>query len=262
MNHTLWGAIPRFKGCDYRLDPLRHGWSRIIDYRVRDMTSPNPDPKPGRWILPLVVLGMVIFTYLFIRSLGEEEVVAQPENGGPTTTSQDQQGPDTSAAPTTTLAPGIETYFNDLETAATSLTDIQTQLAAANSAFDNDEVNFTETDAAFVELVDIGNQLATQVAEIEPPGDLSGNHSTIETQINDAAAALQASLEGLRSSDDGSMRRNAVEAFDTAVAGFTQEYNNARRAMGAPPVTGGGGGGGGTTTTSPEGDGTTTTTEG
>jgi hypothetical protein len=31
----------------------------------------NPDPKPGRWILPLVVLGMVAFTYFFVRALPE-----------------------------------------------------------------------------------------------------------------------------------------------------------------------------------------------
>ena len=30
------------------------------------MTS-NYDPKPGRWMLPLVVLAMVAFTYLFVR---------------------------------------------------------------------------------------------------------------------------------------------------------------------------------------------------
>ncbi len=220
------------------------------------MTSPNPDPKPGRWILPLVVLGMVIFTYLFIRSLGEEEVVATPGTGGPATTQQ-QDGTTTPTA--TTLAPGVQTYFDDLQTASTSLTDVQTQLAAANGGFDNDEINYSETEAAFVELVDQANQLATQISEIEPPGNLSANHSAIESQATEAAAALQSAIEGLRSSDDGSMRRTAVEGFDTAVAGFTQEVNNARRSVGAPPVTGGGQNGGGTTTAPAD---TTTTTEG
>src|SRR3970040_1221947 len=45
----------------------------------------NPDPKPGRWILPLVILGMVAFTYFFVRSLPE----ASPDTtlvSGPTTT--------------------------------------------------------------------------------------------------------------------------------------------------------------------------------
>ncbi|MPZ52906.1 MAG: hypothetical protein GEU79_09280 [Acidimicrobiia bacterium] len=225
------------------------------------MTSPNPDPKPGRWILPLVVLGMVIFTYLFIRSLGDEEPLASNGTGVAPTTQQ-SNGTATPSAPPTTLAPGIESYFTDLETAATTLTDLQTQLSTANSGFDNDEVNYSETEASFVELVDQGNQLATQISELEPPSELSGNHGTIEAQVNDAAAALQGALEGLRSSDDGSMRRNAVESFDTAVAGFTQEFNNARRSVGAPPITDGGGGnngtGGGSTTTAP-GDSTTTT---
>ena len=43
-------------------------------YRCAAMAI-NPDPKPGRWILPLVVLGMVAFTYFFVRALpsGSEE---------------------------------------------------------------------------------------------------------------------------------------------------------------------------------------------
>src|SRR5690606_28312697 len=40
-------------GCNYR-------WARM---------AVNADPKPGRWILPLVVLGMVAFTYFFVRAL-------------------------------------------------------------------------------------------------------------------------------------------------------------------------------------------------
>ena len=42
----------------------------------------NPDPKPGRWILPLVILGMIGFTYFFVRELPEASpdstLVAQP----------------------------------------------------------------------------------------------------------------------------------------------------------------------------------------
>ena len=42
----------------------------------------NPDPKPGRWILPLVILGMIGFTYFFVRELPEASpdttLVGQP----------------------------------------------------------------------------------------------------------------------------------------------------------------------------------------
>ena len=38
----------------------------------------NPDPKPGRWVLPLVVLGMVLFTWVWIDRLGPPEVGRHP----------------------------------------------------------------------------------------------------------------------------------------------------------------------------------------
>jgi hypothetical protein len=49
------------------------------------MTAPtNYDPKPGRWMLPLVVLAMVAFTYLFVREL--PSAAQGSENDGSTTT--------------------------------------------------------------------------------------------------------------------------------------------------------------------------------
>ena len=37
----------------------------------------NSDPKPGRLILPLVLIGMIATTYTFVRSIEEEPVVDQ-----------------------------------------------------------------------------------------------------------------------------------------------------------------------------------------
>ena len=35
----------------------------------------NSDPKPGRLVLPLVLIGMIATTYTFVRSIDEEPVV-------------------------------------------------------------------------------------------------------------------------------------------------------------------------------------------
>ena len=40
----------------------------------------STDPKPGRWILPLIILAMVGFTYVFVSSL-EEQVPAETDAG-------------------------------------------------------------------------------------------------------------------------------------------------------------------------------------
>ena len=53
----------------------------------------NYDPKPGRWMLPLVVLAMVAFTYLFVRELpasagGDSDESTTTTAFGATTTSE------------------------------------------------------------------------------------------------------------------------------------------------------------------------------
>ena len=60
----------------------------------------NPDPKPGRWILPWS-FGMIAFTYFFVRSLPE----ASPDTtlAAGDTTSTTVGGGD---GPTTTTGPG------------------------------------------------------------------------------------------------------------------------------------------------------------
>ena len=37
----------------------------------------NSDPKPGRLVLPIVLIGMIATTYTFVRSIDEEPVVEE-----------------------------------------------------------------------------------------------------------------------------------------------------------------------------------------
>ena len=59
----------------------------------------NPDPKPGRWILPLVILGMIAFTYFFVRSLPEASPDTTLAPGDTTPTTVGGGGPTTTSVP-------------------------------------------------------------------------------------------------------------------------------------------------------------------
>ena len=59
----------------------------------------NPDPKPGRWILPLVILGMIAFTYFFVRSLPEASPNTTLAAGDTTPTTVGEGGPTTTSVP-------------------------------------------------------------------------------------------------------------------------------------------------------------------
>lgn len=196
----------------------------------------NPDPKPGRWILPLVVLGMVAFTYFFVRELPSGDVTA-----GESTTSTSVPGeadePDattSTSAPVTAADPAAQAYLDGVATILTTTTELQAEMAAVNGGFDA-EPPTVEYDDAVNRLGALGDQADALVADIDaltPPESLSTNHETIRTAITTSAGAADEALDGLQSTDDGSQRRDAVAAFDQAVADLQTAVDNARSAAG------------------------------
>ena len=70
----------------------------------------NPDPRPGRWLLPLVVLGMVLFTYVFVRTLpGADADVVDLDNGTTSSTTTTVAASDPESTTTTTQPLDAET---------------------------------------------------------------------------------------------------------------------------------------------------------
>lgn len=218
----------------------------------------NPDPKPGRWILPLVVLGMVAFTYFFVRALpeGTEEpsdttVSASDTTFPGTDTSPDGSSPSTTAPTDSSLDPETQAYLDGVGVILTSMEDLQREMAAVNGGFDADPRTVEYGDAVdrLTVLADQAAGLVEELDSLTVPEALATNHETIRTAVTTAATAADEAVAGLQSTDDGSQRRNAVEAFDTALADLQTAVDNARSAAGlatAPPTT----------------EGTTDTTEG
>ena len=72
------------------------------------METFNPDPKPGRVVLPLVLIGMIATTYTFINRVATNndlEIVA--EETPAETVSEETIVEDTSTTTTTTTLPTI-----------------------------------------------------------------------------------------------------------------------------------------------------------
>jgi hypothetical protein len=192
----------------------------------------NPDPKPGRWILPLVVLGMVAFTYFFVRELP----AASPDTtlaGDVTTTTGPPDGSSTSAPPVTT-DPEVVAYVDQVEEINDALQLLQTELVTVNTGFDADpkQVQYDEAETRF-EAVDTQTAaLVTQFSELTVPEGLQTNHDVLLTEIEFAGLAAGDALAGLRSDDPGTLRRNAVEGYVSAAESFDAEVANLRTAAG------------------------------
>lgn len=191
----------------------------------------NPDPKPGRWILPLVILGMVAFTYFFVRSLPE----ASPDTtllAGTTTTSAPGQGTTTTTAPGTT-DDTVTAYLTELDSINGELQLLETEMVAVNDGFDSGEVSYTDAESRLVTLVADTQALADRVVALTPPEGLEINQEALESAINFCAGAASDALDGLRSSDTGELRRAAVEVYTSSAADFAIEVDNAKAAAGA-----------------------------
>lgn len=221
----------------------------------------NPDPKPGRWILPLVVLGMVAFTYFFVRALptgtADDNVgttIAAVDTTFPGNTAGD--GPPTTGPDTTdtgSLDEPVQAYLDGVGNIMVSMEELQQEMAAVNGGFDADprEVEYSDAVDRLGALAEAAQALVADIDELSVPDTLSTNHETIRTAVVTAASAAEEALAGLQSTDDGSQRRDAVAAFDSAVADLRTSIENARSAAGLS-----------TEPTTDTTEGATTTTEG
>jgi hypothetical protein len=196
----------------------------------------NPDPKPGRWILPLVILGMIAFTYFFVRSLPEaspDTTLAAASSttvaGGSSTTT-----PGNAGTGTTTPDPGAA-YITELDRINGEFQTLNTELVEVNTGFDADPrtVEYRDAESRMEAVATSAQALSDEVAALTPPAGLEGNQEALANQASLAARAADEALSGLRSTDPGDLRRAAVSTFTGAVTDFDVEVENARTASGA-----------------------------
>ena len=196
----------------------------------------NPDPKPGRWILPLVVLGMVAFTYFFVRELPEASTETSLVSGGSTTTTVaggDGDGSSTTQA-TTALDPAIQAYLDTVDSINEELQVQRTEIVTANDGFNADPrtVEFPDAETRFEAVVTATQGLADQLRALTPPTGLEGNQTNLQASIDLATVSATEALEGLRSTDTGERRNAAVDSYAQAATDFGTELTNTHNAAG------------------------------
>jgi hypothetical protein len=99
----------------------------------------NTDPKPGRWILPLVILAMIGFTYFFVGALPEAAPDTTLAGAVTTTTLGDSTG--TSSPDSDGGGPvddQTQTYLDELDAINADLQVTTTEMVAVNAGFDAD----------------------------------------------------------------------------------------------------------------------------
>jgi hypothetical protein len=199
----------------------------------------NPDPKPGRWILPLVILGMIAFTYFFVRSLPEASPDTTLAAGDTTPTTVGEGGATTTSVPggTGSVPDEAAAYIGELDRINGEFQALNAELVAVNTGFDADprEIEFGDAEPRIEAVATSSQALSDQVAALVPPTGLEANQEAVAAAASLAARAAGEALTGLQSADPGDLRRAAVTAYTGAVTDFDVEVQNARTAAGAAP---------------------------
>lgn len=204
----------------------------------------NPDPRPGRWVLPLVVLGMILFTWVWVNRLEPPTVEGTAAISGtaPSTTATSAAAEDTTAdgdetespedtTPTTLLPPEIEVYLTNLGEDKATLAALVEELNTVNDDWENRDqtgVNFSDTEAAMVAAAERAVVFSEAVELHRPPEDVAGLTDAHQRVYESAAAVAEAAanaLAGLRAPDTGELRRAAVVEFRAAAASFEQQVD-------------------------------------
>lgn len=182
------------------------------------METFNTDPKPGRIVLPLVLIGMIATTYTFVNRVStnneldittpvevEEEVVEEATEETTTTTT------------TTTLPDNYVAYLEEITAEKIQATELGKKVLEANQNWDDKSVTYQEAKVEFRDFIDDAEQFVTTVTEPGPPNEfafLVTSHEELKTLVNLIYEDTVELLAGLESSDTGEQRAAALDAFN------------------------------------------------
>jgi hypothetical protein len=181
------------------------------------------DPKPGRWILPIVIVALIGFTYIFVNALPEADVAASTTSTSSTTST-------TAPASTTTstLTTDILAFLQEVDRFDGVAQDLQTQLTTVNDQWEAREIGIDEAEAGFTAVRDGAQDLANQVAATTVPDAFQAAWPDAITSSQALVGSADAVIEGLRAPDDGTARRDAVAAYATATVAFQDQLDVVR----------------------------------
>ena len=194
------------------------------------METFNQDPKPGRLVLPLVLIGMIATTYTFVNRVAtnndldilvEEEVPVVEEE----TVTEDST---TTSTTTTTLPNEVVTYLEEIQAEKVQSDELGQKVLEANQRWDDEVTSYQEAKDEFAAFIEDAEQFVATVSEPGPPNtfaNLVTSHEELKVLANLIYEDTKELLEGLTSSDTGERRSAALEAFNENLSAFQQKVD-------------------------------------
>ena len=194
------------------------------------MENFNDDPRPGRLVLPLVLIGMIATTYTFINRVATNNnlEVTPSEIVTVETTVSDEVTEDTTTTTTTTLPIEVIAYLEEISSEKIQSIDLATKVLEANDDWDNENISYQEAKDEFAKFIESSEQFVLTVSEPGPPVTFAGlmkSHEELKTLADLINSDCIELLEGLTSSDTGERRSAALDSFNENINQFQRKVD-------------------------------------
>ena len=193
------------------------------------MENFNPDPKPGRLILPLVLIGMIATTYTFINRVTTNnnlEVINIADNNTEEVISEEITEETTTTTTSPTLPEGVVTYLEEIQAEKIQSTELGKKVLETNQRWDDKDTTYQEAQQEFEAFINDAEQFVATVSDPGPPNSnasLVSNHEELKVLVNLIYEDTKELLEGLTAPDTGERRSSALSSFNNNLGSFQQK---------------------------------------
>ena len=194
------------------------------------METFNPDPKPGRIVLPLVLIGMIATTYTFINRVAtNNDLDLVSEETTVETLAEEIVVEDTSTTITTTTLPDdYVQYLEEISAEKIQATELGKDVLEANENWDEKSVTYQEAKDEFGAFIETAEQFVVTVTDPGPPNEYANlvtSHEELKTLVNLVYLDTVELLAGLESSDTGEQRAAALDSFNKNLDQFIKKID-------------------------------------
>ena len=192
------------------------------------MENFNSDPKPGRLILPLVLIGMIATTYTFInRVTTNNNLEVINVNDSTTEAVTEEIVVDTTTTSTTTTLPEADVaYLEEIQAEKIQSVELGKKVLETNQRWDDKDTTYQEAQQEFEAFINDAEQFVTTVSDPGPPSSnasLVSNHEELKILVNLIYEDTKELLEGLTAPDTGERRSAALSSFNNNLGSFQQK---------------------------------------
>ena len=182
------------------------------------METYNSDPKPGRLILPLVLIGMIATTYTFINRVATNNEIDLLANDTTTTSITEEVVDTTTSTTTTTIPEDVVNYLEEITGEKIQAIELGKKVLETNQRWDDKSTTYQEAQVEFQEFIDDFASFVDIFTNPGPPNtnsSLVSSHEELTILVNLIADDTEELLEGLTAPDTGERRSAALESFNS-----------------------------------------------